>query len=75
MWATFRARSVTRRIRSQSWEPSNSGSKPPTSSTSDRRRTLRWQVYIWVRNRSGDQSGLKNGPEWRPPRSILSSSV
>ena len=74
-WATFRARSVTRRIRSQSWEPSNSASKPPTSSTSERRRTLRWQVYIWVRNRSGDQSGLKNGPEWRPPSSILSSSV
>ena len=61
-----RARSVTFRTRSQSWEPSNSGSKPPTSSTSARRRTLRWQVYIWVRIRSGDQSGLKNGPEWRP---------
>ena len=64
--ATARARSVTFRTRSQSWEPSNSGSKPPTSSTSERRRTLRWQVYICVRIRSGDQSGLKNGPEWRP---------
>ena len=30
-----RARSVTFSTRSQSWEPSNSGSKPPTSSTSD----------------------------------------
>ncbi len=40
-----------------------------------RRRTLRWQVYICVRIRSGDQSGLKKGPEWRPRRSILSSSV
>ena len=60
--ATGRARSVTRSTRSQSWEPSNSGSKPPTSSTSERRSTLRWQVYICVRIRSGDQSGLKNGP-------------
>ena len=60
-WTTARARSVTLRTRSQSCEPSNSGSKPPTSSTSERRRTLRWQVYIWVRIRSGDQSGLKNG--------------
>ena len=23
-------------------------------------------MYIWVRIRSGDQSGLKNGPEWWP---------
>ena len=43
--------------------------------TSDRRMTLRWQVYIWVRIRSGDQSGLKNGPWWWPASSILSSSV
>ncbi len=51
------------------------GSKPPTSSTRLRRRTLKWQVYICVRIRSGDQSGLQNGAECIPARLILSSSV
>ena len=40
-----------------------------------RRTMLKWQVYIWLRSRSGDQSGFRNGSEWFPSRSILSSSV
>ena len=46
--------------------PRTRGRSRPTSSTSERRRTLRWQVYICVRIRSGDQSGLKNGLEVAP---------
>ncbi len=42
--------------------PRSSASKPPTSSTSERRRTLRWQVYICVRSRSGRPVRLEEGP-------------
>ena len=49
--------------------------EPPTSSTTSRRSTDRWQVYIDERNRSGDQSGFRKCADSRPSASTWASSV
>ena len=55
--------------------PVEAVAEPAESSTSERRSTDRWHVYIDERNRSGDQPGLRKCAASRPSASTCASSV
>ena len=68
-------RSLTLSTKSQSWLPSYSLRRPPSSTANERRTHDTWQVNMMLIMVSGDQSGLKNGSRKPPSTSSLSSSL